>query len=140
MLEQRMNIVTIGVADLLKMTKFYEELFGWEKSDQSNENVSFFKLNGIFLSLYPREKLAEDSWVSSKGEGWSGFTMAYCTRSKDEVDQFVDKLQQQGVKVTKAPEAAFWGGYSSCIADPEGNIWEIAHNPFLEMDAEDNAI
>ena len=134
-----MTILTIGVSDLPTMTAFYEDVFGWKKTAESNEGISFFKLNGILLSLYPRYKLAEDAGVSSEANGFKGFTLAYCTRTKDEVDQFISELSAKGVLIVKAPEEAFWGGYSSYVADPDGNLWEIAYNPFLNMDEAGNA-
>lgn len=135
-----MTIITVGVLDLVMMTKFYEEQFGWTKTSASNDNVSFFHLNGILLSLYPREKLAADAGVTSDGTGFNAFTLAYCTRTKQEVDDFIANLKSKGVKIVKAPEEAFWGGYSSYVADPEGNLWEIAYNPFLEIDDAGNAV
>lgn len=137
-MEQRATIIGLGVSDLQKSSDFYENQFGWKKTASSNEDISFFQLNGILLSLYPREKLAEDAGVNPKGEGFNAFSLAYCTRSKEEVDQLIENLEKKGVKVVKKPEEVFWGGYSSYVADPDGNLWEIAYNPFLPLDEEGN--
>lgn len=137
-MEQRATIIGLGVSDLKKSSDFYENQFGWKKTASSNEDISFFQLNGILLSLYPREKLAEDAGVSAKGEGFNAFSLAYCTRSKEEVDQLIETLEKKGVEIVKKPEEVFWGGYSSYIADPDGNLWEIAYNPFLSLDKEGN--
>lgn len=139
-MEQRLTIVGLGVNDLEVSSTFYEEKFGWKKMGSSNENITFFQLNGILLSLYPREKLAEDATVNPNGEGFKGFSLAYNTRSEAEVDELITTLKGKGVKIVKQPEKVFWGGYSSYIADPDDNLWEIAFNPFLPLDENGNAI
>ncbi len=78
-MEQRLTIVTLGVKDLNNASAFYEDKFGWKKMNSSNEFIHFFKLNGILLSLYPKEKLAEDTTVNYKDNGFKGFTLAYNT-------------------------------------------------------------
>ncbi len=139
-MEQRLTIVGLGVNDLEVATKFYEEKFGWEKMGASNDSISFFQLNGILLSLYPSEKLAEDATVSAEGSGFKKFTLAYNTHSKQEVDDLISELETKGVKIVKRPEEVFWGGYSSYVADMDNNLWEIAFNPFLPLDEKGNAV
>lgn len=139
-MEQRLTIVGLGVNDLEISNHFYESILGWKKTDASNENISFFQLNGILLSLYPREKLAEDATVDHKGEGFKGFSLAYNTRSKQEVDDLIANLKEKGVKIIKEPEEVFWGGYSSYFADPDHNLWEVAFNPYLTLDDKGNAV
>ncbi len=133
-MDQRLTIISLGVNNLEISNKFYLEKFGWKKMVSSNEYISFFQLNGILLSLYPREKLAEDATVSAEGNGFKGFSLAYNTRSKEEVDSLFENLKSKGVKIVKQPEEVFWGGYSGYIADPDENLWEIAYNPFLPLD------
>ncbi len=139
-MEQRVTIIGLGVASLEVSNKFYKEKFGWKLIATSNEYISFFQLNGILLSLYPREKLAEDARVSAEGNGFKGFSLAYNTRSKEEVDSLFENLKSKGVKIIKQPEEVFWGGYSGYIADPDDNLWEIAFNPFLPLDENGNTI
>ena len=146
-MEQRLTIVTLGVSDITTSTSFYEQTFGWDKTKDSNEKITFFKLGGILLSLYPKADLAEDAGVEDTKipeNGFRGFTMAHVCRSKAEVDGVFAKLKaaQGGNKhkiVVKEPKEAFWGGYSGYVADPDGNLWEVAHNPFLKM-TEDGAV
>lgn len=137
-MEQRITIIGLGVADLEKSTHFYEEILGWKKSPTSTDTITFIQLNGVLLSLYPREKLAEDATVDHAGSGFKGFSLAHNTRSEEEVDQIIAELEEKGVKIVKRPEKVFWGGYSSYIADPDDNLWEIAYNPFLALDTNGN--
>ncbi len=139
-MEQRLTIVGLGVKDLQVSSQFYEEKFGWKKMKSSNEGITFFQLNGILLSLYPNDKLAEDATVSPEGQGFKGFTLAFNTRTKEEVDTLIAELEAKGVKIVKRPESVFWGGYSSYIADPDDNLWEIAFNPYLLLDEAGNAV
>ena len=139
-MEQRLTIIGLGVDDLQIASDFYEHKFGWKKTKSSNENIVFFQMNGMLLSLYPREKLAEDATVNPKGSGFKGFTMAYNTRTKAEVDALIETLENKGVKIVKRPEEVFWGGYSSYVTDMDENLWEIAYNPFLHIDENGNAV
>jgi uncharacterized glyoxalase superfamily protein PhnB len=133
-MEQRLTFITLGVIDLKISSDFYENKFGWKRSEMSTNDIIFYQLNGITLSLYPRKELAKDASVDSIGTGFKGFTMAYNAGSEKEVDDLVNSLRNKGVKVIKEPQKVFWGGYSSYIADPDGFLWEIAFNPFLKGD------
>ena len=133
-MEQRMTFITLGVKDLNQYIDFYEIKFGWTRSELSNENIIFYELNGIHLALFDREELAKDATVDPSGSGFRSFTMAYNARSEKEVDDLIEHLRKQGVQVIKEPQKVFWGGYSSYIADPDGNLWEIAFNPYLKID------
>ncbi|TXG38547.1 VOC family protein [Seonamhaeicola maritimus] len=139
-MEQRLTIVGLGVKNLDLASDFYENKFGWKKMKSSNDDIKFFQLNGMLLSLYSREKLAEDATVSHEGSGFKGFTLAYNTRTKEEVDELIETLELKGVKIVKRPEEALWGGYSSYVADMDDNLWEIAFNPFLAIDEKGNTI
>jgi len=133
-MEQRMTFLTLGVNDLNQSIDFYENKFGWKRSELSNESIIFYELKGIHLALYDREELAKDATIDPFGDGFRSFTMAYNTRSEKEVDDLIESLRKHGVQVIKEPQKVFWGGYSSYIADPDGNLWEIAFNPFLKLD------
>jgi uncharacterized glyoxalase superfamily protein PhnB len=130
-MEQRITFFTLGVNDLQVSTGFYETNFGWKRSAISTENIVFFDLNGIHFSLYNRKALAEDATVDEAGSGFKGFTLAHNVGSEKEVDELIEDLRNKGVKIVKEPQKVFWGGYSSYISDPDGNLWEIAFNPYL---------
>jgi uncharacterized protein len=137
-MEQRLTIITLGVSDLKKSTAFYENIFGWKKTAASNADISFFHLNGIELALFDKTELAKDAAVDPAGSGFKRFTLAYNTKSEKEVDSLFDSLQAKGVKIIKHPKKTSWGGYSGYLADPDDNLWEIAYNPFLQLDEKGN--
>lgn len=129
-MEQRLSFITLGVENLTKSSDFYETKFGWTRSEMSNDQIVFFQLNGIMLSLYDRTKLAEDATIDSSGTGFKGFALSYLTRSEKEVDELTEALSKKGVPIVKSPQKVFWGGYHSYISDPDGYLWEIAFNPY----------
>ena len=137
-MEQRLTFITLGVNDLDISKKFYTEIFGWKPEDNSGDDVVFFKLNGIMLSLFPRKELAKDATVPSEGNGFRSFSLAHNLRSEQEVDALFVELTSKGVAILKQPQKVFWGGYSGYVADPDGNLWEIAYNPFLPLDNNGN--
>ena len=133
-MEQRLTFMTLGVKDLNTSIDFYENKFGWKRSELSNKELIIYQLNGIHLALYSRNELAKDATVDSVGNGFKGFTISYNARSEKEVDDLIKGLRDKGVKIVKEPQKVFWGGYSSYIADPDGNLWGIAYNPYLKND------
>lgn len=137
-MEQRLTIVSLGVADLVESTRFYEECFGWKRNEASNEFITFFTLNGIMLGLYERVALAMDAKVSPEGQGFRGQNLAYNTRTREEVDHCIEQLRGKGVRMVKEPQDVHWGGYSGYVSDPDGHLWEIAYNPFLLLDQQGN--
>jgi predicted lactoylglutathione lyase len=135
-MEQRLSVVTLGVADLQHSRRFYEAL-GWKRGNDSEEIV-FFQLNGAILSLFPRDHLAADAEVSGEGSGFGGITLAYCARSRSEVDRIIVEARSCGAKILKPAKDAFWGGYSGYFADPDGHPWEVFWSPHLRLDEEGN--
>ena len=134
----RMNMITLGVNSFQKSLSFYRDGLGWKPVVQ--DDIAFFPLNGIVFAIYPREKLAEDADILKKGSGFSGFTLAYNTNSPEEVDHFLMLAEKLGTKILKKGQKAFWGGYHGYFADLDGFIWEIAYNPFWNLDQQGNII
>lgn len=139
-MEQRLTLITIGAEDVQQLTSFYVDVFNWSPLPNSNEEITFFQLNGFQLGIFGREALAEDAQVSAEGGGFKGFSLAYNLQSKDEVDELFKELKSKSVNVLKEPQEVFWGGYSGYIADPEDNLWEIAFNPHMKFDEDGNVI
>jgi uncharacterized protein len=125
-MEQRLSLVTLGVADIDRARAFYEAL-GWSGESPDGE-VVFFQAGGMIVALWGRDKLAGDSMMSDQGD-WGGVTLAYNARSPEEVDAVIAEAQAAGATVGRAGAPTFWGGYSGVFIDPDGHPWEVAHNP-----------
>jgi catechol 2,3-dioxygenase-like lactoylglutathione lyase family enzyme len=125
--EQRLSLITLGVADLARARTFYEAL-GWSSAAGPDDDVVFFGAGGMVVALWSRDSLAEDSGVEDGG-GWGGVTLAYNTRSPEEVDAAIEEARAAGARIAREPGPTFWGGYSGVFVDPDGHPWEVAHNP-----------
>jgi catechol 2,3-dioxygenase-like lactoylglutathione lyase family enzyme len=137
-MEQRISIITLGVANLERSRTFYERL-GWRRSVKQAEGIVFFQAGGMALALYPRAELAKDAGGTAEGRGFAGFTLAYNARSRDEVDSILREAVAAGAQLLKPAEEAFWGGYSGYFADPDGYAWEVAWNPSFAI-ADDGSL
>ena len=125
-MEQRISLITLGVADLGRARAFYSGL-GWEGASPDGD-VAFFQAGGMIIALWSRAKLAEDSAIA-EGGGWGGITLAHNTRSPAEVDAVLAEAEAAGGTIGLLGAATFWGGYSGVFLDPDGHAWEVAHNP-----------
>ncbi len=133
-MEQRLSIVSLGVADLAASRRFYEQGLGWKVSSTSNESIVFMDLGGVILGLYGRDALADDmNLPPSKPGGFAGFSLAHNARSREDVDRVLEDAAKAGAKILKPAEEVFWGGYSGYFADPDGHPWEVAWNPFFPL-------
>lgn len=132
-MEQRLSLVTLAVEDLERAAAFYGDGLGWELGF-SNEEVSFFQLNGVVLSLFRRDRFAEELGVPEDELQPGGTALAYNVRIKEEVDEVVALARGAGGRVLIEPREAEWGGYSGYFADPEGHRWEVAWNPAWAID------
>jgi uncharacterized protein len=133
-MEQRVSLITLGVADLLRARAFYEAL-GWRSPTDPADDVAFFASGGMVLALWSRESLAEDSGVEDGG-GWGGVTLAHNVRSPAEVDGVLDEAERAGATIARRGAETFWGGYSGVFIDPDGHPWEVAHNPSWTIDGD----
>ncbi len=132
-MEQRLSMISLGVDDLKRSRRFYEAGLGWSAAPGSNETIVFFAIAGMVLGLYPRTELAKDAGVDLPPAP-GPITLAHNARSRVDVDQLIDQAVAAGARLVKAAQEVFWGGYSGYIADPDGHLIEIAHNPFWEID------
>lgn len=126
-MQQRVSLVTLGVADVAQARSFYERL-GWVASSQSTDDVVFFGVAGMVLGLWDREQLAEDSGVEDS-PGWGGITLAHNVASPAAVDRVISEAKAAGAEVRREPAETLWGGYSGVFLDLDGHPWEVAHNP-----------
>src|SRR3954447_23539588 len=137
-MEQRLSLVTLGVADLGRSREFYEAL-GWTTRAQPGDDVVFFQAGGMVVALWGRDRLAggsegggsgggEDRGVEDSGGG-GGVTLAHNVRSAAEVDAVMAEAEAAGARIGRPAGEAFWAGCSGLFVDPDGPPWEVAHNP-----------
>jgi predicted lactoylglutathione lyase len=129
----RISIITLGVADLARATSFYESL-GWRRSSSSMPTITFFEMQGSVLGLYEWSALADDAKVPADGSGFRGVALAMNVGSIEEVDAVFAEWVAAGAAPMVEPHKAFWGGYSSYVADLDGHLWELAYNPYASID------
>lgn len=137
-MKPRISMITLGVGDLERSIRFYEQGLGFPRMDAPPE-VAFFTLNGSWLALFGREALAEDAGISPDGTGFSGFSLAHNVGSEAEVDDVIAQAVSAGARLVKPAQKVFWGGYAGYFADPDGYIWEVAHNPHFWVGPWDGA-
>jgi catechol 2,3-dioxygenase-like lactoylglutathione lyase family enzyme len=136
-MKPRISMLTLGVRDLEASVRFYEQGLGFPRMESPPE-VAFFTLNGSWLALYGRESLAEDAGVPSEGTGFSGFAIAHNVESEQAVDDALSQAVEAGARLVKPAQKAPWGGYSGYFADPDGYLWEVAHNPLFWVGPRDD--
>ncbi|MEL7299037.1 MAG: VOC family protein [Pseudomonadota bacterium] len=128
MMEQRVSLITLAVTDMARSAAFYEAL-GWERKETEDAGITVFELLGQVLGLYPAEAMAKDLGTAVT-PGFSGITLGYNVREKAEVAAICALVVPAGGRVLKEPHDIFWGGHSAFVADPDGYVWELSHNPF----------
>lgn len=126
-MKQRVNLITLGSADLERSRQFYEAL-GWTTGADPDDDVIFFQAGEMVVALWDRARLAKDSCVEDS-PGWGGVTLAVNFSSPEEVDEVTEQARKAGARIGREPAEAFWGGYTSVFIDPDGHPWEVAHNP-----------
>jgi uncharacterized protein len=127
-MEQRVSLITLGVADLERARRFYEDGLGWRRGNDHPE-VVFYQIGGAVLALWGRDALAQDARLADAGSAFGGIALAYNARTREEVDAVLAEAAAAGGTILKPAEDAFWGGYSGYFADPDGHPWEVAWNP-----------
>jgi len=117
-MDQRISLVTLGVENLARARAFYEAL-GWRSPQQPDDEIAFFQAGGMIFGL----------WTKLGGHGAPGVELAHNVRSPQEVDALLAEAQKAGATLLRPAARAFWGGYTGAFADPDGYVWEVAHNP-----------
>ena len=138
-MRQKLNLITLGVKDLAASERFFTKL-NWKKSSHSVEGLVLFPLGGITLALHPRKDLAADAGVTFDTEKYSPITLSLNTKSEQEVDDVLKEALSAGAKLIKPGQKVYWGGYSGYFEDLDGNLFEVAFNPFWELDEADNLL
>jgi catechol 2,3-dioxygenase-like lactoylglutathione lyase family enzyme len=137
-MRQKLNLITLGVDDFEKSLDFYEKGLGWKKSHKSMDGLALFPLGGIVLALHPRNELADDATLKYQPTEFSGLTMSYNAKSEQEVDDILKQVAKLGATIVKPAQKVYWGGYSGYFKDLDGYLFEVAYNPFWELDENRN--
>ena len=132
--QQRIILVSLGVADLDRACALYAAL-GWAPAEQA-DGMACYQLQGQALMLFGRAALAEDQGRAEAELGTGAMTLAQNFNTRDDVDAAYAQAIAAGARALKAPEPVFWGGYSGYFADPDGHVWEVAHNPYWPLAAD----
>jgi catechol 2,3-dioxygenase-like lactoylglutathione lyase family enzyme len=133
-MKPKIGIITLGVSDLDRSLAFYRDGLGFPTHNYDEaQDIVFFKLEGSWLALYPRDELAKDATVPREGLGFRGITLAHSEPSKKGVDKAFSEAIAAGAKPIKKPQEVFWGAYSGYFADPDGHLWEVAYNPYTDL-------
>jgi catechol 2,3-dioxygenase-like lactoylglutathione lyase family enzyme len=135
-MQPRLTLLTLGVEDVPRARRFYERMGFVAAGPSGGGSVAFFPAGGVVLALFGRKALAEDAKVSDSRPGFSGMALAHNVRSEAEVEAVLAEAAEAGGRIVKPAQRAFWGGYSGYFADPDGHLWEVAHNPGFPLDAE----
>jgi uncharacterized protein len=136
-MKQSVSLITLGVSDVARAKAFYEAI-GWSPA-MDVEDTLFFRANGVVVVLWSRDKLAADMGIRDDGARWSGVALAHNVASDEEVDRVVEEARANGAEVSREPAPTFYGGYAGCFRDPDGHVWEVAHNPGFGL-ADDGSV
>ncbi len=137
-MECRISMVTLGVENLERARRFYEDGLGWRPGAPTNDEVVFFQAGEMIFGLYGRKALAADAmWRGPmRDDGFSGIVLAHNVREKHQVAEVLHQAQSAGATVLKPAQDTFWGGHAGYFADPDGHVWEIAWNPHFPLTSE----
>jgi len=136
-MEQRISLVTLGVHDVARSRDFYEAL-GWRGQTVGNagDETVFFQAGGLAVVLWSRGLLAGDAGVTDAGASFAGMALAHNVRSREEVHTVLTSAVDAGATITQPAADTFYGGYAAYFADPDGHLWEVAHNPGFTLGAD----
>ncbi|MGN6461017.1 MAG: VOC family protein [Pseudolabrys sp.] len=132
-----LSLMTLGVTDLARSITFYERL-GFRRRAASAEGVGFFEAGAVTLAVYPAADLANDAGLEI-GRATSAVSLAWNCASPDEVDAALVRAEEAGASIRKPGHKVSWGGYVGYFTDPDGHLWEVAHNPGFPL-AEDGRL
>jgi uncharacterized protein len=127
------SLITLGVEDLTRATRFYEAL-GWHRSDASVEGtIAFLRGGAMVLALFGRHELVEEAGTDLHAAGSGPVALAMNVGAEATVDATLATAEAAGGSITRPAVRAEWGGYSGYFSDPDGHLWEVAHNPTFRL-------
>lgn len=133
-MQQNISLITLAVNDFNKELTFYRDVLGWKPFNVVEGTIAFFNAGGLVFSICSYVELSEDVGSALTTQPYLGVTLAQNLPSEKAVDEAFSHIRASGNTIAKEPVRASWGGYSGYFTDPEGHLWEIAHNPQFEYD------
>ena len=134
-MKPRITLITLGVEDLDRAVKFYEDGLGLATegivgTEHEYGAVAFFDLQaGLKLALWPRKSLSHDCGLPVNAPSPTSMCLAHNVRSKEEVDAVLAEAVGAGATLVKPAQTTFFGGYSGYFLDPDRHLWEVTWNP-----------
>ncbi|UFU08268.1 VOC family protein [Ruania halotolerans] len=137
-MSQNVHFLTLATPDLDAARRFYVDGLGWNALLDVPEEILFFQIApGLLLGLFDAEKFDQDLQRGSTVREASGVTLAHNVDSEDAVRSTVATMRAAGGEVLTEPAPGEFGGiFHAHVADPNGVIWEIAHNPGWSVEAD----
>lgn len=138
-MKPRISVITLGVDDLERSLKFYQDGLGLPTEgivgkEFEHGAVVFFDLqSGLKLALWKRENIAYDTKMDLKPASPTDFTIGHNVASKEEVDMVMNQAENAGAVIIVPAHETFWGGYSGYFQDPDSHLWEVVWNPAFEF-------
>lgn len=133
----KITCICLGVKNMEKALRFYRDGLGY-KTDCKVDNppICFFDTPGTKFELFPLDLLAKDINETNppKGNGFSGITLTYNVKNKNDVDKIVELVKKAGGTIVKEPQDVFWGGYHAYFCDLDGYYWEVVWGPDFKFD------
>ncbi|WP_323959579.1 VOC family protein [Arthrobacter sp. JZ12] len=139
-MDQQLHFITLATADLDAARTFYRDGLDWEAALDVPGEILFYQVApGLLLGLFDAGKFAEDLGREVPPPV-SGVTLSHNVASPEDVRKSVEALRAAGAVVLKEPQESRFGGiFHAHVQDPNGVIWEVAHNPGWQVD-DDGAV
>jgi uncharacterized protein len=136
--DQQVHFTTLATADLDAARRFYVEGLGWRPLLDVPDEIVFFQVApGTVLAFFEAAKFAQDLGRGPARPAVSGLTLAHNVADRDAVRALVDAMVAAGGTVLTPPEeGAFGGVFHALVADPNGVVWEVGHNPGWSVEAD----
>lgn len=132
---QRMHLVLLGVANVLRSAAFYEAL-GWQRSITGHDGFVKFDLGGYALCLLSRRDFAADALAPSpEASGFSGVGLVYLAESPEQVPGILARAEQAGGTIIK-PATRTPYGIAGYFKDPDGHLFEVDYEEVWVFDDE----
>ena len=132
-MDQRIDLITLGVPDLAAARRFYVEGLQWRVVFEVPGEVVFLQVNhGLLLSLFGADALERDVGRGSQAPATAGappLSLALIVKTEGEVRTICERARALGAPILKEPQHAEFGGFHCYFADPSGFRWEVATNP-----------